>query len=297
MSEPSKDEPPVKKFPTEYFGHPYSDLSKKAQEDRKNQSCSYLNGECKKPRKSEPKTKVGDCSIGYNCQVNENGKIVKKFLPVIICPHRFKENSVFDSVAENYFGAGFVGKVVWVPEVSLGVGGSVDYVAIVRDDSDPSKIKDYVLVEFQAAGTTGTPWAALQELKLKGKYEKDSYNYGINWANEFLKTMMQQVYKKGPIAEALHRKIIFVIQDVGLEYIRNSCDASGLHEVRKTDQILFYTFRMQWNARTGQWKLVFDNKYGTDFEGIRKILSGSKQSEYPAEEEFIKNIQKKLKKS
>ena len=57
------------------------------------------------------------------------------------------------------------------------------------------------------------------EFKKDRAFKNDSYNYGINWANEFMKTMMQQVYKKGKIIHSWGRKIIFVVQDLAIDYL------------------------------------------------------------------------------
>jgi hypothetical protein len=86
-------------------------------------------------------------------------------------------------------------------------------------------------VEFQAAGTTGTPWEAVLDFQKSRKFSKQTYNYGINWANEFAKTMMQQVYKKGMVVESWNKRIVFVMQDVGMEYLKaGSYNITGLHE-------------------------------------------------------------------
>lgn len=53
------------KYPTEVFGHVYSDTGVDATNDRKCQHCPYLGRECTKPRKSEPHIKVGICTVGY----------------------------------------------------------------------------------------------------------------------------------------------------------------------------------------------------------------------------------------
>ena len=59
----------------------------------------------------------------------------------------------------------------------------------------------------RTAGTTGTPYPYVKELLEYGHYTGRNYTYGINWANEFAKTMMQQAYKKGKIVEYWNRKI------------------------------------------------------------------------------------------
>jgi len=205
-------------------------------------------------------------------------------------------DSTFKAIENDYFGN--ISKeydIVWVPEISLGVGGSVDYVAVkMKKFGALASFEDFVCVEFQAAGTTGTPWEAVQEYKKNGKFSKDSYDYGINWANEFAKTMMQQVYKKGQIIEYWKEKIIFVTQDVALDYLRTSYNTSGLREKKMDDPIYFYTFRMEWNEKSGSWLLRLHEKLSTNTEGIRKILAGADSQDFPTKAQFIENIKRKL---
>ena len=184
-----------------------------------------MESECKKPRKSEPHIKVGVCSVGYKAQFFENYK------PVVICPYRFVTKGVFDQISNHYFPADTDSFTQWIPEVSIGMAGSIDYVLAKLKYDTPTEIEDFVCVEFQAAGTTGTPWEAVLDFQKSRKFSKQTYNYGINWANEFAKTMMQQVYKKGMVVESWNKRIVFVMQDVGMEYLKaGSYNITGLHE-------------------------------------------------------------------
>ena len=192
------------KFPIEIFGHVYTDMTVSAKNDRKCQYCPFLNRECVKPRKSEPQIKVGICSVGYK------GKFSNQYDPVIICPFRFLDDVVFTSIKNKFFPSWK--NVKWVKEVSMGVSGNVDYVAL-KTNSTNTTAEDFFCVEFQANGTTGSPYPYVKDLLANGKYEK-KYQFGLNWANEFMKTMMQQVYKKGQVVSSWNRKIIFVIQDI-----------------------------------------------------------------------------------
>jgi hypothetical protein len=198
------EEPIIKKYPTEVFGCSFTGQEQKLKSALKQQYCRFINSTCVKPRKSEPHIKVGICSLGYN--------VDNQSVPVIVCPQRFKEQEMFDTIREQYLSKW--DNVEWVSEVNLGVGGSVDFVAVTRNRK--GEIIDFLCVELQAAGTTGSPYPAVVDLKEHGSYTKESYNYGINWANEFSKTMMQQAYKKGKIIDHWKRKIVFVIQDVGM---------------------------------------------------------------------------------
>lgn len=286
------EEPFLKKFPAEYFGYPYFVNNDDVMRKRESQYCPYLKQECVKPRKSEPKIKVGICSIGYK------GKNQDKHIPVVICPQRFRVKYVFDLIVEKYFGSISDEYIIqWASEVSLGnTGGSVDFVAIKRKKFGEilSNIEDFICVEFQANGTTGTPWKAIQELKNGGKFLSDSYPYGLNWAMEYPKTMMQQAYKKGLIIQQWNKKLVFILQNSGMDYLHSICDTSGLHNSLDSDPIHFMTFKMEWNSSDNEWQLKYDNDFSTDTEGIRKILAGDIQDNHLTIEKFIENIERKI---
>ncbi len=281
--------PPLKKYPAEIFGYPYTNNSDKVKAIRKAQHCPFLEGECKKPRKSEPHIKIGLCSVGYRVSKREHE-------PVIICPHRFDLDVIFDTVVKYELNSiAEDEEVIWASEVSIGAAGSVDYVAAkIKNSLETYHIQDFVCVELQAAGTTGSPWPAFLEHKEYGKYLSDNYAYGINWANEFAKTMMQQAYKKGTIVEHWGKRLIFAIQDVGLEYLTNSYDTSDLREAQSSDPIHFYTFKMFWDEDKTGWNLRLDKRLSTNTEGIRKILAGQSKETFLTVEEFISNIQRKI---
>lgn len=222
--------PAVKgKIPIELFGHPTSEPSNSlVQQAFAEYHCPFLGAECKKFRKSTPNIKIGTCTLGY------------KSRPVIICPHRFDSPSVFDAVIRKFIDPQYWNQVQWVKEVAIGKAGSVDYVATICNGS---KVHDFLCVEFQAAGTTGTPWDAVEEYIAHGAFSRTSYNYGINWANQYLKTMMQQVLKKGKIISHWNRQIVFVLQDVGMDYIVNS--GSGIKSPSSPDDSVQF-FPLPW---------------------------------------------------
>ncbi len=282
-------EPTLKKYPAEIFGYPYSVINTEVNKNRAEQHCPFLNDVCKKPRKSEPHIKVGICSVGYK------GNHSDKHVPVIICPHRFEISVVKKTIKENYFPDANENDILWVPEVHLNqTAGFFDYVAALVDrTNEPAKVIDFVCVELQAAGTTGTPWDAFQEHKKNGKFSKDTYNFGINWANEFAKTMMQQAYKKGLIVSRWKKKLVFVIQDIGLRYLEQNYDVSGLHEPKETDYIDFCTLDMVWNDNNNAWELKFARLVSTNEDGVRKMLGGVNEEDYPTVQQLIKRISEK----
>ena len=280
------DEPEFSHHPTEVFGYPYINRIAAVQTKREQQFCPYLDDECKKPRKSEPEIKVGVCTVGYK------GTFLEEITPIIICPHRFRETIVYETIEELYFGRlPDDYEIRWTSEVSCGVAGIIDFVAAKMKEA---AIKDFLCVEFQAAGTTGTPWPAVLDFKQVGYFRKKTYKYGINWANEFIKTMMQQVYKKGMVMESWGKKIVFVIQDVAMKYIQHATDAHDLRDARDEDAIHFCTFRTVWDNSANAWRLEFDKRMSTDTEGIRKILGGAHEDKFPTISEFEININTKL---
>lgn len=274
-------EPNITNHPTEIFGYPFTNHSDDARSALNQQFCPFLENECKKPRKSEPHIKIGICSAGFK------GSFLERTVPVILCPHRFETDYVFQTIRQQYVPNWK--QVRWAKEVNLGVGGSVDFVAAKYQRG---QVEDFLCVEFQAAGTTGTPWQAVRDFKATRSFGNSNYPYGINWANEFMKTMMQQVYKKGKIVEHWGRKIVFVFQEIGLEYLRSACDVSGLGSYNEKDPVHFCTFRLIW--KNDAWEFEFAEKVSTNIEGINKILGGSLSEHYPTTEDFIQNITRKL---
>lgn len=273
----------IDKFPIEVFCYDYECRTELSRLAIKQKYCKYIKGTFVKPRKSEPHLKVGICSVGST--VNNGGK----YHPVIICPQRFKEESMFEAIRKNHLSNWT--NVKWIQEVNIGVGGSVDYVAVEVDEHD--RVKDFLCVEIQAAGTTGTPYQWVEELKEKGHYTNSRKKaFGINWANEFAKTMMQQAYKKGRIVESWHRKIVFVIQDLAIEYLQHTTDCSKLTLYNHDSPIDFCSFNLSWKEGNG-WTLSFDKIRSTTIEGINLILGGANVNMYPSVDDFIGNIVKK----
>lgn len=271
-------EPNLGRFPIEVFGRVYTDTSEAALQERQAQYCPYLGRECTKPRKSEPHIKVGICSVGYK------GSFADTYKPVIICPFRFLEDIVFQSIQERFFPDWT--QVKWVKEVNMGVSGNVDYVAL-RIDEDTQESTDFFCVEFQANGTTGSPYGYVKDLLATGEYNSD-YTFGLNWANEFMKTMMQQVYKKGNVVTAWGRKIVFVIQDVAMDYLRSAVDTSDLR-CNMDDPVHFMTYREAWDEASSSYKLTPHEWLSADLEGINKILAGANAQDYLTEQGFLRN--------
>ncbi len=274
------------KYPLEVFGHVYTDTTTKAINDRDAQYCPFLDSECKKPRKSEPEIKVGICTLGYRI---DNAPTID---PVVICPYRFLEKTIFDSIKQQFFPRWR--HSCWIKEVLLDKFGHIDYVAMKLDNSK-RPTGDFYCIEFQACGTTGSPYPYVKELLENHKYSGRTYTYGLNWANEFMKTMMQQVLKKGSVIDYWGKKIIFVIQDVAMQYIKGETDTSQLRQ-NEADPIHFLTFKMDYNNTTKRLELAPHEWASTNVQGVRQMLAGKQHVEYPSVEAFINNAYNKGKK-
>ena len=274
--------PVIGKYPIEVFGYVYNDSSEEAINARNTQYCPFLNKECTKPRKSEPHIKVGICSLGYK------GSFLGRFEPIIVCPFRFLEKIVFTSIHDKFFPDW--DNYAWIKEVNMGVSGNVDYVA-VKTNENCERVTDFYCIEFQANGTTGSPYPYVKDLLKNGKYDQ-SYTFGLNWANEFMKTMMQQVYKKGQVVEAWNKKIVFVIQDVALEYLESAVDTSDLRQ-DINDIVHFMTYKMVWDENANRFALMPSKWASTDLNGINKILAGANSEQYLSKQNFLNNAIRK----
>ena len=274
--------PEIGRFPIEVFGYSYNDTSEEAKKAREKQYCPFLKRECTKPRKSEPHIKVGICSLGYR------GSFLNRFEPVIVCPFRFLEDIVFTSIHDRFFPDWE--NYRWVKEVNMGVSGNVDYVA-VKTNAAGGQATDFYCIEFQANGTTGSPYPYVKDLLRFGTYH-NAYTFGLNWANEFMKTMMQQVYKKGQVIDTWHKKIVFVIQDVALEYLESAVDTSDLRQ-DIDDVVHFMTYKMEWNEDEKNFKLIPSRWVSTDLDGINRILAGANPDQYLTRQDFLNNAIRK----
>ena len=273
----------LKKTPVEVFGLDVESAKEELQMTIRQQYCRFIPGTCNKPRKSRPLEKVGICSVASTVAGG------RELEPVIICPKRFNVASMFEAIRHRYLS--HWSNIHWIPEVNIGVGGSIDYVAVELGKNN--EIRNFQCVELQAAGTTGTPYPAVEDLREYGAFQRTKYKYSINWANEFLKTMMQQAYKKGRIVGSWNRKIIFVIQDVGMRYIQKYTDCSLLTPSDASCPVDFCTFKMQWGRSNKEWNLVFDNIYSTTVEGVNRMIGGAGETQFLTEDEFKEKILKK----
>ena len=286
------DEPEIRKYPTELFGHPYSEYEQNegsSRKDFKNQHCPYLNAKCTKSRKSNKEIKIGTCSLGMH------DKHLKKWIPNIICPQRLLDDKIFKDLKNIIFPKNR--NIRRIQEVSIG-DGKIDYVFVKCGKN--KKVNDFCCVEFQTGDTTGSVWDAIIHMKKSWKYEKNNYKYGFNWAHQYQKTMMQQILKKGLIIEKWKKHLLIYFQDVGMRYLSNS-PSSDINELKLNKSmkitsnkyyIHFVIFKMEWK-RT-KWVPTIDKLYDTTASNIINLLGAPKNKNKKTVSKFIDHIQDKL---
>ncbi|WP_336357863.1 NotI family restriction endonuclease [Haloarcula sp. CGMCC 1.6347] len=274
-------QPEIGKYPVEFYGEFYSNRQN-AEQGMEDDHCPFLGDTCKKRRKSQGES-IGTCSVGYR------GRGQDEYRPHCICPHRFETEDVLGEIEPLFVDEG---EYFATPEVPL-LGTSIDYVAGKR--ADDGTVLDFAGVEIQALDTTGSVWEYRE-----GYFDEDrdmtdvDGTYGINWAMSLTKTMMQQAFKKGQTFRDWGENLIFLVQDVSIEYIRDNYDASGLRPARSDDPVHFYSYSLNYSYESEQYEWEIDEKLSADIEGITGMMVAPEDAEAPTKDEFKQTIQERF---
>ena len=264
-----------------------------ALDDMAEQRCPFIGKECIKFRKSSPEQKIGTCSLGLSLHTITNGR-ESGFAPCVVCPHRLNVEGLLRDLKCMAFGDL---PVKIVNEVSMN-GGVFDHVFVKCGEG--YSIDDFCCVEIQTSGTTGTPWEAVVEMKEHGRYTNDSYPYNFNHANQYQKTMMQQVFKKGRVTESWKKHLLVLLQDTGMKYLQHS-STSDMSALKKNEQgrfnpdgpyIHFVTFTMKWTASS--WNPTLVDVYDTDSDGVIGMLGALPECPDEKLSEFSNGLRNKL---
>lgn len=275
--------PDIKKHPVEFYGHFYLDDSLQAQRNRNNEYCPFLDMRCAKRRKSQPNVTIGTCSVGYRAEFQE------KYKPIIICPERLRSPQVFGKIEQAILP--LKGTFFRTDEVPL-VGTSIDHILGKKQGNE---IIDFCGVEIQTLDTTGSVWQAVLDFKA-GKM-KGTYNYGMNWAMTYVKTMLQQAYMKGTLFDKWNKKLVYVIQDVGMEFLRETHDISGFHKKRMEDPVHFHIYSLKYNPKTKKYDLELREEMSSTVEGIGRIMLPSLEKQLPTIDQFKQTLKNRLTKN
>lgn len=247
------------------------------------QRCPYLSRKCLKIRKSRPSVSIGTCSVGYG---EDNA-------PVIICPHRLLErNQIFTDCVHLLALHEPGNELHVVREITL-PGGSIDYVLVsVRN----AKVRDFVGIELQTLDTTGTVWPERQRflktvgVKVATRDMESSRGFGMNWKMT-AKTTLVQLHHKVKSFEHISKRLVLVLQDRLLAYMRGQFSFGHLTPARTGDSVHFHAYSLAGNR--GQFRIELGERVSTDANGIAACL-GLQADARVELDEIIRSIESRI---
>lgn len=226
------------------------------------QQCPFLNRKCLKNRKSEPEITIGTCSMNYGRQHE----------PTMICPFRLLERSQIFTDCVHLLKLHEPGNELRIVAELAVPGGSIDYcLASVRD----GKPRDFVGVELQTLDTTGTVWPERQrflrqhKVRVKRAHAVSAKSFGMNWKMT-AKTILVQLNHKVATFDHLSKRLVLVLQDRLLEYMRSEFAFGHIQGVRDGDPMQFHAYELRTEA--SGYALKLKERISTDTEGIAKCL-------------------------
>jgi hypothetical protein len=151
-------------------------------------------------------------------------------------------------------------------------GGSIDYcLASVRD----GKPRDFVGIELQTMDSTGTVWPERQRfvqehgVAVKGADAESPKTFGINWKMT-AKTILGQLNHKILTFEHISKRLVLIMQDCLLAYLRESFAFGHIQGVRDGDPMQFHAYELQ--RKKTQYKLILKERISTDAAGVAACL-------------------------
>lgn len=228
------------------------------------QRCAYTGKQCYKTRKSDPDTAIGSCTVMYGREPS----------PVIICPNRLLERrQVFTDCLHLLTLHEPGNELHIISEVAI-PGGSVDYFLV---SAKGGKVRDFVGIEFQTLDTTGTVWPERQRLLKElgvpriDENEDSSKPFGMNWKMT-AKTILVQMHHKIQTFEHVNRKLVLVVQDKLLDYMRREFRFEHLQNPAGVgDSMHLHAYRMD-IQKDSVYKLTLQTRLSTDADGIGLCL-------------------------
>jgi hypothetical protein len=228
------------------------------------QQCPFVRRKCFKVRKSDPGVSIGTCSVAHG----------KSDGPVIICPLRLLDrNQIFTDCLHLLTSHEPGNQIHVVNEIAL-PGGSVDYFLVsVRD----RRVRDFVGIEFQTMDTTGTVWPERQRFLLSNgvsvlRSDAESKKlYGMNWKMT-AKTTLVQLHHKIQTFEHVNKRLVLVIQDRLMEYMRSEFSFDHLVDARLGDAMHFHAYSLLLQPERGMYSLGLSKRLSTDGAGVARCL-------------------------
>lgn len=226
------------------------------------QQCPFLNRKCLKNRKSEPDITIGTCTMIHGRQQQ----------PVMICPFRLLERSQIFIDCVHLLRLHEPGNELRIiPELAV-PGGSIDYCLVSVRDGKP---RDFVGIELQTLDTTGTVWPERQRflrqhnVRVKQVDAASTKPFGMNWKMT-AKTILVQLNHKIATLEQLSKRLVLVLQDCLLDYMRDEFAFDHIKGVRDGDPMQFHAYELCQEAST--YTLKLKERISTDTAGIALCL-------------------------
>jgi hypothetical protein len=226
------------------------------------QHCPFLNRKCRKNRKSEPEITIGTCTMIYGRQLQ----------PVMICPFRVLERSQIFTDCIHLLKLHEPGNELRIVAELAVPGGSIDYSLVsVRD----GKARDFVGIELQTLDTTGTVWPERQrflrqhKVRVKQGDAAADKPFGMNWKMT-AKTILVQLNHKIATFEYLSKRLVLVLQDCLLDYMRGEFAFDHIKGVRDGDPMQFHAYELR--KETTAYTLKLKERISTDTAGIAMCL-------------------------
>lgn len=269
----------------ELFGHSTRNQSENWGEIVQQQNCPFLGKTCFKVRKSDPSISIGTCSVLYR----------KQLKPIVICPARLLERRQVFVDCLHLLRCHEPGNELHVISEIIIPGGRVDYfLASVRS----RKVKDFVGIEFQTLDTTGTVWAERQRMLNElgvatGDVASESRRlFGMNWKMA-AKTILVQMHHKVETFEQVNRKLVLVVQDSLLEYMKRVFNFGHLSEPALIgDAMHFHSYRVD-ETEQRNFRLELDSRLSTDADGIGQCLGLQAEAQVELEQ-IIEALERKI---
>jgi hypothetical protein len=243
--------------------------------------CPFINSECTK----RSHLLTGPFPV---CSINRwsiENKIRTNGGPVCVCPNRLYEADIFNDVINNCWPGPKPKKYKIAYEVSLSSLGKIDCVIaeIVND-----KINHFVSVELQTVDITGSYFPAF-EAAINSKNLSEQPKYNFNWRNVYKRYIMQLIFK-GFSHHHWQTKIVAVMQDI---LVNRLWEIGNFNESPvKDSNIVFLSYKMVKNNKTGRYFLKFDRPIGTRH---MDLMNGILYAEAPSKELFIKKVIQRFK--
>lgn len=266
---------------SEFFGLYCNNSSLEFKQAMELQMCPYTQRSCIKMRKSDPKVKIGTCSVKYQ---NQN---------IIICPFRLLEhNQIFVDCLHLLTMHEPGNELYLIPEVQI-PGGHVDYFLVSTKDK---KVKDFIGIELQTMDTTGTVWPERQKFLNEqgvGVSREDLESkrpFGMNWKMT-LKTILVQMNHKSETFEHLNKHLVLIIQKPLYEHMKKDFNFDGIEGVRLGDPVHIHSYNFK--ETENKLSLSLHTRISTDSAGIAKCLGLNAESKVDLQD-LIRILEPKL---